>query len=230
MPRAAIFGGSFNPPHLGHLIAARAAIASADLDRLYWVPARRPPHKPAGDLAPLAKRAYMLRLALADDPISRIVCEPIASPGYGWDTFEFLRDREPNCQWSWLLGLDAFTRLPYWYRRQELVPAISWLVVPRLLGAPNSLESATTGEVPTKENAGANLSERARATIVFEQTLARLRERGTPAEASLLPMPLIELSATDLRARYGVGKSCLQWVPAAVDRYILKTGLYRETY
>lgn len=228
MPRAAIFGGSFNPPHLGHAIAAQAAIAAADLDRLYWVPTRRPPHKSACGLAPLPQRAYMLRLALADSPSSRVFCEPATVSGYAIDTFAFLRDREPTYQWSWLLGLDAFARLPYWYRRQELIPAMTWLVVPRCsLVAPNILDGPAVGGVPTANPLESFTA--ADAMTIFERAISHLHDQGIPIRARLLPGPIVDISATALRDRYAAGKSCAHWVPVAVDRYIIETGLYRET-
>lgn len=222
MQRAAIFGGSFNPPHLGHAIAAQAAIATANLDRLYWVPARRPPHKSGCELAPLPQRTYMLRLALADKPSSCVACEPATGSGYAIDTFALLRDREPGYQWSWLLGLDAFARLPYWYRRQELVPAVTWLVVPRILAAPSALEAAIASRVPATNPPGA-----APMTVIFERTVAHLHGQGIPIQARLLSGPTLDISATAIRARYASGQSCAHLVPEAVDRYVTKSGLYR---
>ncbi|MEO0946918.1 MAG: nicotinate (nicotinamide) nucleotide adenylyltransferase [Cyanobacteria bacterium J06641_5] len=224
MPRAAIFGGSFNPPHLGHLIAAQAAIAAADLDRFYWVPTRYPPHKSACGLAPLTQRAYMLRLALADNPNNRVVCEPATASGYAIDTFAFLRDREPTFQWIWLLGLDAFARLPYWYRRQELVPAMTWLVVPRCsFATPSALDELVADGVPP-----GNALESFYVKTIFERTLAHLHDQGIPIQTHLLSGPVVDISATAIRARYATGQSCAHWVPVAVDRYITETGLYRE--
>ena len=229
MQHAALFGGSFNPPHLGHTIVAQTAIALAGLDRLYWVPSRRPPHKSSRELAPLSRRAYMLRLALADDTVSRVACEPATSSGYAIDTFAFLRDREPNYQWSWLLGLDAFARLPYWYRRQELIPALTWLVVPRLLAAPEAIEVGMAGGVPPAIAPNAETQAAARMATIFERTLSRLHDRGIAIQARLLPVPAIDISATAIRARYAAGQRCAHWVSRAVDRYITETGLYRET-
>ncbi len=213
MSRAAVFGGSFNPPHLGHLLVAQTAIATAGLDRLYWIPTHRPPHKAASDLAPLPQRAYMSRLALADNRVCRVVCEPEKRSGYALDTFEFAREREPNCQWSWLLGLDAFARLPYWYQREELAPAVDWLVAPRLPAAPEPLEVTAPDRVPA----------------TFERTIARLQSQGIAIRARLLLMAPLEISSTVIRDRYAAGLSCSHLLPGAVERYIAMKGLYGST-
>lgn len=220
MQRAAIFGGSFDPPHLGHLSVAQAAIATEGIDRLCWVPARCPPHKAANSLAPLPQRAYMLRLALADDRACRVASEPAMASGYAIDTFARIGAREPDCQWSWLLGLDAFVRLPYWYRREELVPAITWLVAPRTIATPESLEGTTTTEVPA-------VSWQQDIVRPFEGAIARLHLQGIAIQARLLAMPPVAISSTAIRDRRAAGLSCRHLLSPAVDRYLAMKGLYR---
>lgn len=133
MQRRAILGGTFNPPHVGHLAVATAALEQAALQQVIWVPAGQPPHRTIDSLPKLHHRLEMVRLTIAPYPtfsLSTVDCD--RSPSYAVNTLLELQRHYPPSHWYWIIGLDAFQTLPRWYRRLELVPLCTWLVAPRI--------------------------------------------------------------------------------------------------
>ena len=116
-----IFGGTFNPPHLGHLAAARAAIDALELDRLYLVPAAIPPHKelPEGTPAPEHRLAMTAKLAgaLLLPNVAEVSPMELERPGksYTADTLEQLHKQIPGAELWLLMGTDMFMPLDQWY-------------------------------------------------------------------------------------------------------------------
>lgn len=130
--RLALFGGAFDPIHNGHLAAARAAAGRFRLDRVLFVPAGAPPHKPACH-APYADRLRMVELACAGDPrleASRLEEGP--DPSYSIDTIEIVRARmAPEDELYFLIGADAFAEIGCWRRWRDVARAVTFLVVSR---------------------------------------------------------------------------------------------------
>jgi nicotinate-nucleotide adenylyltransferase len=138
MTRTALFGGTFDPIHNAHLEIARAAADRFGLARILFIPAANPPHKPDGVTAPFEDRARMVELACVIDPrfeVSRIEEGPGRS--YSILTIEKLRALQPL---SFLIGADAFKDIRSWYRWQQVVAAVEFIVVTR--------PGAATGETP----------------------------------------------------------------------------------
>jgi nicotinate-nucleotide adenylyltransferase len=131
--RPLIFGGSFNPPHLGHTSVARAAAASGRFGALVLVPTKNPPHKPGAiDFAPAEHRLAMLRLAFREVAGCCVSDLEITREGksYTYDTAEqFLNSGSKNLQW--LIGADWITGLSTWHRWQELRRIVTFVVVAR---------------------------------------------------------------------------------------------------
>jgi nicotinate-nucleotide adenylyltransferase len=132
MGQLAIFGGTFDPVHWGHLVVAQTALSQLSLERVIWVPTRHPPHKRG---SAYEHRRLMLERAIADNPA--FVLSPMetdySSTNYAVGTLAYLQDIYPNHQWYWVIGLDAFQTLPRWYCRERLIPACDWLVAPRFM-------------------------------------------------------------------------------------------------
>ena len=132
MPRqVGIFGGSFDPPHLGHLIAAQAAYEALGLDLVLFVPTGNAYHKAPGSQA--ADRLAMTERAIAGDrrfAVSRLEVDR-AGPSYTIDTVTALRAQHPDAQFTLILGSDAFRDLPHWHRSAELQKAVRIAVVTR---------------------------------------------------------------------------------------------------
>jgi len=130
--RLAVFGGAFDPIHNGHLAVARAAAERFRLDRVLFIPASRPPHKPACH-APYADRFRMVKLAVEGDPqfeVSRL--EERAGRSYSIDTIEKVRAQmAPPAELFFLIGADAFAEIGSWHRWRDVVREVVFLVVSR---------------------------------------------------------------------------------------------------
>ena len=131
--RLAIFGGTFDPIHDAHLAVAREAAARFQLDRVWLVPAERPPHKHGVTHAPYADRLRMVELACREEPklkASRL--EQGTASSYSIDTIETVRARlAPSDKLFFLIGADAFAEIESWRRWQDVVRAVEFIVVSR---------------------------------------------------------------------------------------------------
>lgn len=131
--KLALYGGSFDPVHLGHLLVAQAACEEFGLDRLCFIPAAQSPFKPGTQPAPAAARFQMLRLALAGQPHYEVDAQEITRGGvsYTIDTVRDYRRRFPSARLFWLIGADHVAKLPLWREAEELASAVEFLVIPR---------------------------------------------------------------------------------------------------
>jgi len=254
MQRRAILGGTFNPPHLGHLAVAAVALERAGLHQVIWVPAGQPPHRTIDRLTKLPHRLEMLRLAIAPYPafsLSTVDCDR-ASPSYAVHTLLELQRQYPASHWYWIIGLDAFQTLPRWYRRLELIPQCTWLVAPRPIN-PSQAKSTQTGQLTHNAQADPlklasrdlqNNLEGSDSTVVstqavvyppvFEnsshfccqQVVQQLASQQIEIQWQLLDMPLLNISSSLIRQQLGDRRSISTLVPAAVEAYIRQHQLY----
>jgi len=129
--RLGLFGGRFDPPHLGHLLLAEQAREALALDEVRFLPAGDPPHK--GVQAPAADRVTMTRLATDDHPDFRVDDREVrrVGPSYAIDSVEELRRERPDAElWS-LIGADAYAEIATWHRAEAFVRSATVVVVPR---------------------------------------------------------------------------------------------------
>ena len=139
MERIGLFGGSFDPVHLGHLLVAQAAREELDLARLFFIPAAQSPFKPESAPTPAPERLRLLRLALAGKTWCEIDEQEIQRGGVSY-TIETLRDyagRFPQAQLFYLIGADHLAQLPKWRAAEELARLVEFVVIPR----PGQLEA-----------------------------------------------------------------------------------------
>ncbi|PTX64809.1 nicotinate-nucleotide adenylyltransferase [Melghirimyces profundicolus] len=123
--RIGIYGGTFDPVHIGHLIVAEQARAEAGLDEIWFVPAASPPHK-SGTVASAEDRFTMVELAVADHPafrVSRVEMDR-GGPSYTIDTVKHFADRHPGAQFHLIVGADMVLDLPHWYKIKEITSAV----------------------------------------------------------------------------------------------------------
>lgn len=141
--RIGLFGGSFDPVHLGHTMVARAALAEVELDQLFIIPAAQSPFKPEQSPAPAADRLAWLRLAFGDEPRCEIDAQEIerASVSYTIDTVRDYAARFPEAELFYLIGADHVPTLPEWREAAALADAVTFVVVPR----PGELETGVAG-------------------------------------------------------------------------------------
>jgi len=128
--RYGIFGGSFDPIHRGHATAAEAVLRVRHLDRIFLIPAARPPHKPGGTVAPFEARVALARLAVKDrEGIEVLDIEGNRSgPSYTVDTLVALKALHPDAAFELLVGADMLEDLPHWRRARELVAGLAAVV------------------------------------------------------------------------------------------------------
>lgn len=202
--RIGLFGGTFNPVHIGHLIIARAALEHLGLERIVLIPSANPRHKSPEAVADTVDRLAMLRLAVADEPGFDVSACEIERPGmsYTIDTVAFFRkELSDRAELYWLIGADSLSELASWHRVDELV----------------CMCRIVTAARPGWESPDLSaLTER-----VGERQVRRLRD-------GILPTPRIDISASEIRRRVRQGRSVRWLVPMAVAQYIDRRGLYRE--
>jgi len=133
MPHIGLFGGSFDPVHMGHLLVAQAAKEEVGLERLFFVPAAQSPFKPESKPTPPNERLRLLRLALAGKTWCEIDEQEVKRGGvsYTIDTIRDYRKRFPGAELFYLIGGDHVSQLPKWREATDLADAVQFLVIPR---------------------------------------------------------------------------------------------------
>jgi nicotinate-nucleotide adenylyltransferase len=199
--RIAFFGGSFDPPHNGHLAVARAAQAAFQLDEVLFAPVGLQPHKPAGSAASFADRVEMTRLAIASDPAFALslIDAPNShqQPNFTVDTLQTLRHSlPPATELFFLLGADAFRGLPHWRGAAE-IPFLANLIVaarpePQIEDNPGLLVHLPEG---LSCRPASRLAAQPQALIEYRLT----NPFGQETPLYLLPNLNYEVSATQLR-------------------------------
>jgi nicotinate-nucleotide adenylyltransferase len=200
--RIALYGGSFNPIHHGHLIVARSVTEQLRVDRLVVLPSARPPHKSAGALLDADHRVAMVRLAIEGEPHFELSDYDLTRPGpsYTIDTVAHFREEFGlDVSLYWMIGVDSLNDLTTWYRVRALVDACRIITALR----------------PGWEE------------IDWEQLRTRLSEdQIADLKAGLLSTPRVEISSTDIRRRVREGRSIRYLVPDRVREYIEEHKLY----
>lgn len=132
------FGGTFDPPHIGHLALASEAAHQFGLSRLYWGLTPDPPHKQEQVITPLPHRLEMLKRMISENPLFEISYLEINRPGphYTVDTIQLLAQQEPGADIILLIGDDSLLDLPTWRRPLDLIAAVSKIGVMRRFGSP----------------------------------------------------------------------------------------------
>jgi nicotinate-nucleotide adenylyltransferase len=216
--RLGILGGTFNPIHLGHLVLAEAFRERLALDRVLFVPAGTPPHKPPVGLVPALHRYAMVSLAVAGHP-GFVAC-PIEleriGPSYSVDTVETLSGEWPGARLFFLMGSDTFLDLPTW-RTPERLGIFATLAVGHRAGSPFDPDGAPArGVLARLGRPGWR-----RVPPVAPETLV-------PGECALVETRSVPVSARKVRERLVAGESARYQVPLNVADYIAHHGLYRE--
>jgi nicotinate-nucleotide adenylyltransferase len=219
----AFFGGSFDPPHLGHLAIARAAQAALALDTVLFAPVGAQPLKPLGSTAAFSHRVAMTRLAIADAPGFALSLadapQPSGAPNYTLETLLALRaELPPEGELFCLMGADSFASLRRWHRAAK-IPFVAALIVASRPGESlHDLEAALPVGL-TMEAAERGTHELLRYTL--------RNPAGEQAPFYLLPNLEIEISASEIRRQIqAAGQSAL--LPPPVLEYIRAHGLYRD--
>jgi nicotinate-nucleotide adenylyltransferase len=199
--RYGIFGGTFDPPHIGHLILAAEAYHQMSLDRVLWVLTPEPPHKNSQTITSLEVRLEMLQAALQDNPAFELSTIDIERPPphYAADTLELLRERCRDGEFFFLMGEDSLADLPGWYAPMRFLDRCDGLGV---MGR----------------------AEREVQLDILERQLP-----GISAKLQFIRAPLVEISSTDIRSRVRQGLPYRYYLPQAVYEVVRAGKLYLDT-
>ena len=196
-----VLGGTFDPPHIGHLILAEEARLTVGLGQVLFVPAGAPWRKAGQELSPREDRLAMVHLAVGDDPdfaVSTLEIER-EGPSYTAETLAALRDQFGlETEFFFIMGADSLADFPHWHQPQRIL----------------ELARLAVAERPEREDEGVG-------GILAEELAEAMRQRVV-----WLRMPRIDISATAVRDRVRRGLSIRYWVPSAVEEYIRKHRLY----
>jgi len=238
--RIAFFGGSFDPPHLGHLAVARAARAALGLDTVLFAPVGAQPLKPAGSTAGFEDRVAMTRLAIADEPGFALSLadapKPTGAPNYTLETLQSLRmELPPESKLYCLMGADSFVGLQHWHRAAE-IPFIASLIVASRPGLPlDGLKALLPPGLTMEPAAASDLAElNVENSNVEARCYSLLNQAGQGAPFYLLPGLDVEISASQIREQAreqmcnapGSEAAGIGLLPEAVSDYVRAHGLY----
>ncbi|MEW6650635.1 MAG: nicotinate-nucleotide adenylyltransferase [Chloroflexota bacterium] len=195
-----VFGGTFDPPHVGHLILASEAVEQLRLDRLLWVLTPDPPHKQGQVISSLEARLKLVQAAIGDNPCFELSLIEVDRPGphYALDTVRLLKQAFEDARIFYLIGGDSLRDLPGWHRPGDLIAEISTLGVVRRPGDQIDLSR-------------------------LEQAVP-----GLSARIEFIDAPLMEISAREIRQRVAEGRHYRYYLPPAVYTIIEQMGLYRS--
>jgi len=128
-----VFGGTFDPPHYGHLNLATSASIALGLEKVLWVVTALPPHKPGVPITPLAARVAMVEATIGEDPRFELSKADIDRPGphFALDTMRWLKERDPGGDFLYLMGEDSLRDLPTWHEPQRFLEVCEALGVMR---------------------------------------------------------------------------------------------------
>lgn len=199
MRRIGLMGGTFDPVHIGHLLAAEAAREAADLSEVWFIPTSVPVHKPQPG-ASGAQRRSLVEAAIAEHPSFRVEAAELDRQGasYTIDTVLELRERYPDVSFYWIVGSDMRDDLPHWRRIEELASLVVFIALERPGPGDDAGHAKAEPELP-----------------------AYLRDRIVRGE-----MPGIGISSTDIRRRCAEGRTIRYMVPERVRTEIERMGLY----
>jgi nicotinate-nucleotide adenylyltransferase len=198
--RVGILGGTFNPPHLAHLVCAQEAHAQLGLDKVLLMPAGDPPHKTVAPGDPSPEQRYELcQRAVAGDERFAVSRAELERPGrsYTADTLRLLHERDPHDELVFIVGGDMAASFPGWHE-------------------PETVLSLATLAVAERRDAVRESIERALAPLAGSERVA------------YFDMPRFDLSSSEVRARVADGRPIRYLVPDAVAEAIAADGLYRR--
>jgi nicotinate-nucleotide adenylyltransferase len=195
--RIGILGGTFDPPHIGHLILAEQARVQLKLDEVWFVPAGQPVHKSDQVVSAAKHRVAMVRLAIKGHAHFKLCLVDVERPGphYSLDLVNALRQQFPRNTWRFIIGADSLADLRKWHKPDELVRCV------RLAAA------RRPGFQPD--------------VAALEHVIPNLRQRLT-----WISTPTMDIASRDLRARLRKGLSVRYVVPSAVVAYVKQKRLY----
>lgn len=198
--RLGVFGGTFDPPHVGHLILADEARFQLDLGSILWVLTPFPPHKTTQEITPVEQRRVLLEAAIAQNPLFELNSTDIdrPPPHYAADTVRLLRSQYPQAELVYLMGGDSLDDLPRWQDPMDFVAATDGIGVMRRPGEFIDLQRLES-EIP-----------------------------GILKKVEFLNAPFVEISSSLIRKRACEGGVFRYYLPKPVYKLVLEMKLYQR--
>jgi nicotinate-nucleotide adenylyltransferase len=197
--RLGLLGGTFNPPHLAHLVCAQEAWAQLGLDRVDFIPAYEPPHKEVESDPGVEHRVELCRRAVGADPrfgVSRVEAD-LPERSYTVDTLKRLHETHPGDELTFIVGGDMAYALPTWHEPEALL---------------------TLAELGVAEREG----------VLRADITERLAGLAGADRIRFFDMPRLDISSSMIRRRVAAARPIHFLVPQAVEEYIATAGLYRD--
>lgn len=197
--RIGVFGGTFDPPHVGHMILAAEALSQLGLQKVLWVLTSTPPHKRKQVISNTAQRLELVNAAIKNEPAFQLSTVDLdrEGPHYAVDTMRILRAQYSQEDLIYLIGEDSLFDLPTWYQPQTLVDKNAGIGVMRRPGKQANMET-------------------------LERALP-----GISAKTAFVEAPLLEISSSQIRQRIREGKSFQYYLLPTVYQIIQQRGYYR---
>jgi nicotinate-nucleotide adenylyltransferase len=192
-----IIGGTFDPPHIGHLVIAEQAYFQLGLDVVWFAPVGQPPHKTNNRVSPVTHRIEMTRLSIKGNPHFILSTADVDRPAPHYITvlFDMLVAQQPDTEWHLIIGADSLTEMPRWYQPQRLLQLTRLAVAARVTAQPDmdTLETALP---------------------------------GIGARVDWLDCPMIDLASRELQRRVVAGLPIRYMVHEDAENYITSYHLY----
>ena len=198
--RIGLFGGTFDPIHLGHLILAERCREEANLDEVWFLPSYAPPHKSDRTITRFEHRCEMVALATTGQAAFRVerIEKELPPPSFTSETLAELKARNPEHEFSLLIGGDSLRDLPTWHQPQKVVALAEIVAVGRPgVAAMTAVELAQQLDLPSEE-----------------------------VRLTLVECPQVEIASREIRARFRDGKTIRFLVTRSVEEYIRERKLY----
>jgi len=198
--RIGVLGGTFDPPHLGHLWLATLAADAIGLDRVLFMPAAQPPHKGGQLVSRATDRLLMTRLAITGDPAFELSAIEMERPGpsYTIDSVDELERAHPDAKLFLIMAADSLEQIDTWREPDRLLERIEWVVGPR---------------------PGSALPDRSALEDRFGAAASRIHS---------LEGPSLDVSSSEIRRRVAAGKAIRYLVASGVEEMIVERRLYRR--
>ncbi len=197
--RIGIFGGTFDPPHVGHLILAEECRTQLNLDRLLWVVTDNPPHKHYVSVSPIEDRVKLVQKAIKGNNAFMLSRVDIDRPGphFAIDTMKILKQENPEAYFFYLMGGDSLHDLPTWNRPQDFIEICDGIGVMRRHADQVDLASLET-VLP-----------------------------GISKKVQIVDAPILEISSKQIRQRINENQGFRYYLRDAVYRAVMEMGLYK---
>lgn len=221
MKRIGLFGGTFNPIHLGHLRAALEVKQGFNLDQIFLIPAAIPPHKVSGEVVNARDRIEMIKLAVSEDGDLAVSDVELKRSGasYTIDTVNHFKQTLPeNTRIYLIMGLDAFLEIDTWKSYNQLLEQIPLIVITR----PNSIAEHQDADRQALEN---ELKSRISPNYSFSKSKSCYEQNGKQP-IHFFEVTALDISSTKIRELIKRGASINYLVPPRVAEFIVKKGLY----